>query len=163
MAGDHPARPVTANGPAHGACLCGAVKFTAVLPSLFCAHCHCTMCQRNHGAGYVTWFAVSRSRFSVDEGEDALVHNASSDHGTRSFCGRCGSSLLCESTHHPHQVDIVLANMESTLDRVPQMHIYWSDRADWTVVSDGLPRFGGATGMEPISPDGERADEGKSG
>ena len=26
-----------------GACLCGAVRFTITLPTLFCAHCHCTM------------------------------------------------------------------------------------------------------------------------
>ena len=141
---------MTPKGPVHGACLCGAVKFTAELPSLFCGHCHCSMCRRNHGAAYVTWFAVNRSRFQIDEGADVLVRNASSDHGTRSFCGRCGSSLFCESSHQPDHVDIVLANMEGTIDRVPEMHFYWSDRADWTIVNDGLPRFGGPTGTEPI-------------
>ncbi len=136
-----------------GACFCGSVRFSVRMPTNFCGHCHCTMCQRNHGAGYVTWFAVRRARFSVDEGEDALVRHASSDHGQRSFCGQCGSSLFCESTHHPDQVDIVLASMQGTIDRVPQMHIFWSDRADWTIANDDLPRFGGATGMEPVKDD----------
>ena len=38
-----------------GGCLCGAVRFTAKLPSKWCAHCHCSLCRKAHGAGYVTW------------------------------------------------------------------------------------------------------------
>ena len=38
--------------------ICGTVEFSVALPTLFCGHCHCTMCQRNHGAAYVTWFGV---------------------------------------------------------------------------------------------------------
>jgi hypothetical protein len=91
-----------------GACLCGAIRFQVRTPSLFCGHCHCTMCQRNHGAGYVTWFAVPRDQFQIDSGDDTLVRYASSEHGSRSFCGRCGSSLFCETTGHPNQIDIVL-------------------------------------------------------
>ena len=113
------------------------------------------MCQRNHGAAYVTWFAVGRSGFSVDEGEDVLVRRASSDHGTRSFCGRCGSSLFCESTRHPDQVDIPLANMHGAIDRDPQLHFFFDDHAAWVVVDDGLPRLGGKTGMEPIGEKGQ--------
>ena len=56
-----------------GSCLCGAVRFSARLPSLFCAHCHCSMCRRSHGAGYVTWFAVPRARLRLDAGDDVEV------------------------------------------------------------------------------------------
>ena len=108
------------------------------------------MCRRSHGAGYVTWFAVPRDQLLFESGEADLVRFRSSDHGTRSFCGRCGSSLFCESTRHPDQVDIVLANMHGPIDRPPQFHIYFGDRADWVVVNDGLPRLGGPTGLEPI-------------
>jgi len=133
-----------------GSCLCGAVRFSARLPSLFCAHCHCSMCRRSHGAGYVTWFAVPRARLHLDEGDDVLVRFASSDHGTRSFCGRCGSSLFCENEQHADRVDIALANAHGPIDRVPQLHVYFDDRAPWIAVEDGLPRLGGASGLEPI-------------
>ena len=33
---------------ASGSCLCGAVRFTASLPSLLCAHRHGWMCRCNH-------------------------------------------------------------------------------------------------------------------
>lgn len=137
-----------------GSCLCGVVRFSIRLPTLFCGHCHCSMCRRNHGAGFVTWFAVGRSQFQVTDGETELVRYRSSDHGTRTFCGRCGSSLFCESSRHPDQIDIVLANMDDPIDRPPQVHVYFDDRASWVVAEDGLPRLGGSTGLEPVEPDG---------
>ena len=53
--------------PVQGACLCGAVRFQVTLPTLFCVHCHCTMCQRNHGAAYVTWFGVPKDQTRIDD------------------------------------------------------------------------------------------------
>ena len=133
-----------------GSCFCGAVRFRIGLPTLGCAHCHCSMCRRSHGAVYVTWFAVPYTRFALEKGEAELVRFRSSDHGTRSFCGRCGSSLFCESTHHPDDIDIVLASLHGPIDRAPQVHVYFDDRADWVAVGDTLPRRGGVTGIEPV-------------
>ena len=137
-----------------GGCLCGAVRFEVALPTLFCAHCHCTMCQRNHGAGYVTWFAVPRRELAVVDGEDRLVRHRSSEHGTRSFCGECGSSLFCENTEHPDRMDIVLASVTGPIDRDPQLHVDYSARAPWVEVNDSLPKLGGASGMEPLDSEG---------
>ena len=133
-----------------GACLCGDVQFTVELPSLFCGHCHCTMCQRNHGAAFVTWFGLPKARLTLDAGSEALVRYASSEHGSRTFCGRCGSSLFCENAKHDDRVDIPLANMKAPIDREPQMHAYWSDRASWQPVEDDLPHLGGGSGTELI-------------
>ena len=125
-----------------GSCSCGEVRFSTRTPSLFCGHCHCTMCRRNHGAGYVTWLIAARDRFSIDTGETALIRYPSSDHGTRSFCGRCGSSLFFASTEAPETIDVVRANLTGDLDREPQLHIYFDDRVDWIHVADDLPRIG---------------------
>ena len=136
-----------------GSCLCGTVRFTVSLPTLFCGHCHCSMCRRSHGAAFVTWLAVSHSQFRLAAGQTELTRYPSSDHGVRTFCGRCGSSLFCESSKHPDQIDIVLASMDGPIDRPPQVHVYFDDRASWTVAEDGLPRLGGSTGLEPIKRD----------
>ena len=133
-----------------GGCLCGAVRFEIAMPTLFCGHCHCSMCRRAHGAGYVTWIGVPYERFTLLAGEDRLVRYRSSDHGTRSFCRTCGSTLFCESTNHPGWLDIVLANVEGKIDAAPQGHFYFDDRTEWVHVADGLPRFGGKTGLEPL-------------
>ena len=138
-----------------GGCLCGAVRFTVTLPTLFCGHCHCTMCRRNHGAAYVTWIAVPRSQVSIDRGLEQLTRYESSSHGSRSFCSRCGSSLFCVSTRHPEIVDIPLGSMDGAIDRLPESHLYFDDRAAWSVIGDELPRLGGSSGLEPIGRDAE--------
>jgi hypothetical protein len=132
-----------------GACLCGAVRFEIELPVLFCGHCHCSMCRRSHGAGYVTWIGVPYERFNVRDGVDGLMRYRSSEHGRRTFCGICGSSLFCESTNHPGWIDIVLANVDGDVERAPEAHFFFDDRADWVRPGDDLPRFGGTTGLEP--------------
>ena len=128
-------------GRVSGSCLCGAVEFHVELPTLFCGHCHCSICRRNHGAAYVTWFGVLYEQFEIDKGIDLLVRHASSEHGSRRFCGKCGSSLFCENTQHPDHIDIVLANMDGPIDKAPQFHGYWESRADWAQVGDELPRL----------------------
>jgi hypothetical protein len=137
-----------------GSCFCGAVQFEVRTPTLGCAHCHCTMCRRAHGAVYVTWIAVPYTQFSLAKGEELLTRFRSSEHGTRSFCSRCGSSLFCESTHHPDNIDIVLANLHGPIDREPQVHVYYDDRASWSAIGDRLPRLGGKTGLEPVAKEG---------
>lgn len=93
-----------------GSCLCGEVQLRMRMPTLACVHCHCTMCQRNHGAAYV---------------DIAL---------------------------HPGQIDVAFACLHGPIDRAPQLHIYFDDRADWVAVGDDLPRLGGKTCLEPIEP-----------
>jgi len=134
-----------------GGSFCGAVRFAIRLPLLFCGHCHCSMCRRAHGAGYVTWMGVAADRFTLLSGTADLVAYRSSDHGTRSFCRLCGSSLLCTSTRHPEVIDVVLANLDDPAGIAPQVHIYFDDRAPWVHVEDGLPRLGGPTGTEPLA------------
>ena len=136
------------SGTVEGGCFCGEVRFALELPTTFCVHCHCSMCRRAHGAGYVTWVGARVERFRILKGETLLRRFDSSEHGTRSFCSRCGSTLLCESTRHPEIVDVVLANVEGEVGRIPEAHVYFSDRAGWIDVQDGLPRLGGKTGVE---------------
>jgi hypothetical protein len=133
-----------------GGCLCGAVRFAVELPTSFCAHCHCGMCRRGHGAGFVTWFGVPQERFRVAAGAEKLVRYRSSAHATRSFCRCCGSSLFFESAQHPGQVHVVLANMDAAIDRLPELHVFFDDRAAWVHIADELPRLGGPTGFEPL-------------
>jgi len=132
-----------------GACLCGAVRFeiTGALDRV--AHCHCTICQRAHGAAFVTWAAVPEERVRITAGEADVTHYRSSEIGTRSFCRNCGSSMFCTLDTHPGVIDVALGCLAPHHGAVPRAHLFWDDRADWIELADGLPRLGGKSGMEP--------------
>jgi hypothetical protein len=132
-----------------GSCLCGAVRFEVAGPIGPVVHCHCTICQRAHGAAFVTWAAVPNERVRVTAGEADVVHYRSSQIGTRSFCRRCGSSMFCTLDTHPGTIDVALACLAPTHGAVPRAHVFWDDRASWVEVTDGLPRLGGKTGLAP--------------
>ncbi len=131
-----------------GSCFCGAVKFEIELPTLFCGHCHCSMCRRPHGASFVTWTGVPPERFRITAREQDIARFGSSEKGTRSFCRNCGSQMFCQS--EPEVIDIALAALHGKIDRSPEAHYYYDSRADWTMVNDDLPKFGGESGMEPL-------------
>jgi hypothetical protein len=124
-----------------GGCLCGAVRYEADLPSLFCVHCHCRFCRRAHGAAYVTWFGVKEAGFRLTEGADALRWYASSKQSRRGFCAHCGTTLLFQSQVSPAEMHIALASADGPIDRAPTAHVFFDQRAAWLASGDDLPRL----------------------
>lgn len=116
---------------AEGGCMCGAIRFRIALPPKWCAHCHCSMCRRAHGAGFVTWVGSESDRFQLLSGEAELRRYRSSPPATRSFCGRCGTMLFFESSRWPGEIHVTLAHLDSAEGIVPQAHAYWGSRAPW--------------------------------
>jgi len=124
-----------------GGCLCGAVRFEAAPPTLFCVHCHCHWCRRAHGAAFVTWFGVRAEAFAITSGADVLRTFASSAQSERSFCSRCGSTMLFRSTLAPGEVHVALACADGPIDRAPAAHIFYEAHVPWLDVRDDLPTY----------------------
>lgn len=138
-----------ANKLVHGSCFCGVVQFTIELPTLFCGHCHCSMCQRPHGAAFVTWTAVPPNQLQITAGGEYITHfECGPPKGERSFCSKCGSHLFCQV--EKDVVDVAMAALHGPIDRLPEKHWYYDSRAEWVEINDNLPKFGGADGMQPL-------------
>mgnify|MGYP001811943133 CR=1 FL=1 len=129
---------MSANKCIHGGCLCGAIRFEAQLPSKWCAHCHCTMCRRAHGAGYVTWVGFESPRFSLTGGEDRLRWYASSGGARRGFCDNCGSTMFFEAEEWQGETHVALACIDDPIDRQPQAHAYFDTHVNWMPIDDAL-------------------------
>lgn len=127
------------NNKVNGSCLCGAVGFAIRLPSLWCAHCHCSMCQRAHGSAFVTWVGVPTTQFELEQGEH-LQWFESSPGAERGFCGQCGSSMLFRSARWPGEVHVTLSNLLAAIDRVPQAHVFYETHVPWVHLADALPK-----------------------
>jgi hypothetical protein len=87
------------------------------------------MCQRAHGAAFVTWVGVKRERVTLEG--DALRWYQSSADSRRGFCERCGSSLFFDSERWPDELHIVRANFGGDIDRAVEGDAYTESRARW--------------------------------
>ena len=126
-----------------GGCLCGAVRFEIDLPSKWCAHCHCSMCRRAHGAGYVTWVGFDSGHFKLLSGDHHLKWYESSPGARRGFCGTCGSAMLFESARWPDETHVALGCIEDAIDRVPEANAFIGAHVDWMPLDTSLRTFEG--------------------
>ncbi len=121
-----------------GSCLCQAIEYTLAMPNLWCAHCHCHMCQRAHGAGYVTWVGFCDNDIEFTQGEDQLKWHDSSKGAQRGFCDECGSTLFFKSENWAGELHVTLANINEQEHFRPAAHAYYDSHAEWMAVDDRL-------------------------
>jgi len=96
------------------------------------------MCQRAHGAAFVTWVGFDSSRVEVDQ--PYLRWFSSSQDAERGFCDTCGSSMFFRSSNWPGELHISLANIDDPLDREPAAHGYYETHVQWYEPNDHLPK-----------------------
>lgn len=125
---------------ARGACLCGAVRFRAALPSIWVAHCHCTYCRRAHGAAFVTWAGFAAERFSLEPGSETPAWHESSPGAKRAHCAHCGSPMFFQSTRWPGEMHVARALFTDPLDKDPTAHVFYETHVPWLEVGDALPK-----------------------
>lgn len=128
---------------ASGGCLCGAVQFTAQLPSKWCAHCHCSLCRKAHGAGYVTWVGFDANHAHIVDQESQLEWYASSPGAQRGFCRHCGSTMFFRSQHWAGELHIALACFEDSIDREPQANAFFDAHVGWMPIDHSLKQIDG--------------------
>ncbi|MBT8071613.1 MAG: GFA family protein [Xanthomonadales bacterium] len=127
----------------HGGCFCGAVQFSANLPSKWCAHCHCSMCRKTHGAGYVTWAGFDESQVIVSTGEDKVSWFDSSEEAQRGFCSNCGSSMFFRSQRWAGELHIALGCINDEIDRQPQANVFFDRHVGWMPIDATLKQVDG--------------------
>lgn len=123
-----------------GSCLCGKLRFTANLPTLWVAHCHCTLCQKNAGAAFVTWAGFNEQDVQIDDSNKTLKWYSATENAYRGFCNECGSTIFFKSARWPNELHITVVNILEALDCLPQMHVNWSSHQAWLHLADDLPK-----------------------
>lgn len=134
---------MTESANIHGSCLCGAVTFLMQLPSEWCAHCHCSMCQKAHGAGYVTWVGFKQDQVTVSADNEQLIWYESSVGAQRGFCQQCGSSLFFRSEKWAGELHIAFGAIDDEIDCKPQANVFFDNHVDWMPVDSSLKQVDG--------------------
>ena len=115
-----------------GSCLCGAVKFEIENEPVAVSHCHCTMCQKQHGAAFATYARFRRAEVKYTAGEDKLSVYNSSDDVLRKFCNICGSNIEwgC-SERFPEWVAIAVGSFDTEFQATEIKDLHLDTKACW--------------------------------
>ncbi|MCQ4260178.1 GFA family protein [Stutzerimonas stutzeri] len=120
-----------------GSCLCGAVSYELKSDPKAVTHCHCAMCQKQHGAAFATYGSVPRADLTYLAGEELLARYNSSASITRTFCSRCGSSIeWTGSDQFADWVSITLATLDTPFRPKSVKTVHLESRACWLDGSD---------------------------
>ncbi len=126
--------------PYQGQCLCGVIKYETDSVDQKMGHCHCTMCQKFHGAAFSSYASTSRQNFRWLSGETELSVFQAENGTKRKFCRRCGSSLIFESADDNGLTEFALASLDIYPSLRPDAHIYTGTKVDWIEINDDLPK-----------------------
>lgn len=115
-----------------GSCLCGQVSYKILSEPKRVSHCHCTMCQKQHGAAFATYASMDKEELEYLSGEALLKTFFSSPSIQRKFCGECGSSIeWSDSNESPNTVSIAIATLNTPYYPVNIMNIYTDTKVCW--------------------------------
>ncbi len=98
------------------------------------------MCQRAHGAAFVTWVGVDEAALKLDDKSDRLSWFSSSNDAERGFCNKCGSTIFFKSQRWPGEIHIVRSNIDGKVDPEPQAHVFYDSHVSWINIEDNLSK-----------------------
>ena len=127
----------------HGGCLCRSVRYEVDGDLGIASHCHCSMCRKAHGAAFGTYAGTDAAGFRIVSGVEDMARYVSSPGIARTFCRRCGSTLLYLTEERPDRVSIALGTLDDDPLVRPQVHIFVESKAHWFEITDGLPQHVG--------------------
>ena len=124
-----------------GGCQCGAIRYTIAEGANPHHHavCHCIDCRRSSGAPMVGWALFDDKDLDIS---GQPTEYASSEHGRRLFCPRCGTGLFYRNaTIFPDQTDIQSATLDDPDELPAQAQIQLAERIGWVAHLHELPGF----------------------
>lgn len=114
-----------------GSCLCGKMQYETGKLSTELDHCHCSFCQKAHGAAFGTYCkVVEPSTFKWTNGAEDPGRYQSSSHSARLFCNACGSSLVAE-IDGGKMLAITAATLDDELEFNGSHHMFARSKVKW--------------------------------
>ncbi len=127
------------DGPLHGGCLCGNVRYEADETPLL-SHCHCSMCRKKHGSAFSTMALVRPEKFRMTKGESEIGIYVTPRGVPWGHCRCCGSAVPLQEPDFG-TVAVPAGTLDHDPGVRPALHIWTSSKASWWEIRDDLPQF----------------------
>lgn len=125
-----------------GQCLCGAIHYQVELIPNQVYNCHCSMCQRSHGAAFATQVLANGNTLTFLKGEEQLSDYFSGG-GYRAFCSTCGSRLMNYAEDKGQYLSVAIGCLETKEGIEPVANVCTETRLGWCQLSDKIPAYEG--------------------
>ena len=103
-------------------------------------HCHCSMCRKLHGSAFATFGVFDPQSVHWIKGADQVIRYRSSEYGSRTFCGTCGSVVPA-----PGQTDgvayIPMGNVTGDQADIEALHLFVGSKAPWHEIADDHEQY----------------------
>ena len=119
-----------------GGCLCGAIRYEAVVDPHGAYYCHCRTCQRSSGTPADTDVPAKSLQFI--KGEPRYFQ--SSPFAERGFCEICGSRLTYRMISG-EWTTLTLGCLDNPTSIVPEKHYCVETQVSWYKTAEDLPRI----------------------
>ncbi len=130
---------MTPPAPLQGACLCGSVRYSFSGTCSMMAHCHCSLCRKQHGSAFATLLGAPLMGFKWLSGKARIGAYRSSEKGMRCFCRTCGSVMPALMPDMDLAV-VPAGNLQGDPGLRPQCHVFVASKASWYEITDTLPQ-----------------------
>jgi hypothetical protein len=120
-----------------GGCACGRVRWRASAEPENVRLCHCRNCQRATGGAFFARILFPAA--SVERSGETTAW-ASSHRLVRRSCANCGAPVFADPNDAPF-IAVALTTLDDPTQLTPGSHIWVSEKLEWVVIDDGLPRY----------------------
>lgn len=125
-----------------GSCLCGEIQYQVELIPEQVYSCHCSRCQRSHGAAFATLALAVGETLSFIKGKDKLVDYFSGG-GYRAFCSVCGSRLMNYAEDKSQYLSVAVGCLENSDDIRPVANLCVESKRPWLDAATEIPSYEG--------------------
>ncbi len=119
-----------------GGCMCGRVRFAAVIENDDAYLCHCRMCQRASGNVSLAMKNVKQADVRWEREPD---YYQSSAIARRGFCSGCGTSLTFEYLKGSDKMDLIVGSFDDPSRFLPKAHFGAESIHRAWLNTEGLP------------------------
>jgi len=126
----------------NGHCLCGDIEFQVELIPGQVYSCHCSICQRSHGAAFATQALADGKTLRFIKGKDKLSDYFSGG-GYRAFCSNCGSRLMNYAEDKSQYLSVAVSCLAEKSAIEPVANVCIEGKLPWVQLSDNIPSYEG--------------------
>ena len=124
-----------------GSCLCGNVQYETGELSTHIDHCHCTFCQKFHGAAFGSYAEIiDPGSFRWIKGEGSVGRYQSSSHSARFFCSSCGSPLVAEIDGGKMRA-VTLGTLDDDPGVKSSVHMFVRSKVKWFEIAENEEKY----------------------